>query len=83
MTKKKKKILKIAGISAGAIAALILLIFLYISRGGFIDSQVLPRVADFIGLPVESEDTSFSVFGGIEFTNFKVDNDLLAADTIK
>ena len=80
-----KKFLIIAGTVVGVAVVVMVVVFLYINRGDFIQAHVLPVVEERIGEPVTAEAVNFSLFSGIEFKNFQIgaEEPIARADTIR
>ncbi|MEA2084255.1 MAG: DUF748 domain-containing protein [Thermodesulfobacteriota bacterium] len=80
-----KKFLIIAGTVMGVAVVMMVVVFLYINRGDFIQAHVLPVVEERIGESVTAEATGFSLFRGIEFKNFQIGagEPIARADTIR
>jgi len=81
-----KKVLKIGGLALLFMALILIGAFSYISSGRFIQSQVLPRVADALGMEIEADDVSFSALSQLELKNLRVgdtSDPLLRAKTIR
>ena len=72
MNEKVKKRLKLAGKIFAGILVLLFLAFLYINRGGFIKTHILPIVAEKLGEEVVADDISFSLFSDIEISGLRV-----------
>jgi hypothetical protein len=67
-----KKFMKIAGISAAAVAVLLLAAYFVIGSSWFFKGQILPRVSAAIGAPVTTETVAFSPFSSLEMTGLRV-----------
>lgn len=80
-----KKFLIIAGTVVGVAVVAMVVVFLYINRGNFIQAHILPVVEERIGEPVTAKEINFSLFSGIEFKNFQIGEEepIARADTIR
>ncbi|MEA1934304.1 MAG: DUF748 domain-containing protein [Thermodesulfobacteriota bacterium] len=80
-----KKFLIIAGTIVGVAVVVMVVVFLYINRGDFIQAHILPVVEKQIGESVTAEEINFSLFRGIEFKNFQIGakEPIARADTIR
>ncbi len=82
----KRKVLKISGGVVLLVVILLVGAFSYVSSGHFIQSQVLPRVSEALGVEVEAEDASFAALSQLELKNLRVGSEadpLLRAGTIR